>query len=153
MEPADAAPLSPSPETPRGEVEIKQDAAITIGEALIIAAAVPFPLGKSTLQRWARHWAEQGAASPVKCVLVTNRFGASYRIDRDDFEAWVLEQAQNGKPHEVPEDLARSHETPRDLMRPRETGSMTRMPSWRDASRNWRMRTCSSRSMPACAGS
>ncbi len=74
----------------QGEVEISQDAAITINEALIVAASVPFPIGKSTLQRWAKHWAEQGTASPVKCVLVTNRFGVSYRIDRDDFEAWAF---------------------------------------------------------------
>lgn len=131
MEPADTPNLAPSPETPQGEVEISQDAAIAIGEALIVAASIPFPIGKSTLQRWAKHWAERGAASPVKCVLVTSRLGSSYRIDRDDFEAWAFEQAQNERPAETPQDLprphetqgdpARSHETSRDAKRPHET--------------------------------
>lgn len=121
----------PPPDISQGEVEIAQDAAIAIGEALIVAASVPFPIGKSTLQRWAKHWAERGTASPVKCVLVTSRLGSSYRIDRGDFEAWAFEQAQNEKPAEVPQDLprpqetqgdlARSHEASRDAKRPHET--------------------------------
>src|SRR3989337_4282180 len=83
-----------SAETSRDAVEIRQDAAITIQEALIIAAEQSFPIGKSTLQRWAKVWAEHGAASSVKSVLVTNRAGSFYRLARDDFKAWLFDQQQ-----------------------------------------------------------
>src|SRR3990172_13356226 len=90
-----------SDETSRDEIEIRQDAAITIQEALIIAAEQSFSTGKSTLPRWAKVWAERRAASSVKSVLVTNRAGSFYRLDRDDFKAWLFDQKQNMRPGET----------------------------------------------------
>lgn len=112
--------LTPPHETPGDPVEIRQDAAITIQDALLIAAEVEFSIGKSTMQRWAKAWGDKGAASPVKSVLVTSRFGSTYRLDRDDFKSWVFEQMQNMRPGEALRDPVRSHETPQDLKRPRE---------------------------------
>jgi hypothetical protein len=118
MPPQDA---NRSDETSRDAVEIRQDAAITIQEALIIAAEQSFPIGKSTLQRWAKVWADRGAASSVKSVLVTNRAGSFYRLDRDDFKAWLFDQKQNMREGDVLRDPTMSHETSRDTERPRET--------------------------------
>ena len=56
-------------------------------------------------------------ASPVKSVRVTNRDGTSYRVSRSDFEAWAIEQSQNKKPRETPEDLMMPHETSQGLAR------------------------------------
>jgi len=112
--------LTPSHETPRDPIEIRQDASITIQEALLIASEEEFPVGKSTLQRWAKAWSEKSAASPVKSVLVTTRFGTTYRLDREDFKTWILEQKPNMRPGEVLQDPVRSHETSQDLKRPRE---------------------------------
>ena len=102
-------------------VEIRLDAAITIPEALLIATTEAFPIGKSTLQRWAKTWGLLGAASPVKSVLVTTRTGAAYRVDRDDFTAWLIEQKQNMRPGEMLKDPAIPQETPRDPVKPHET--------------------------------
>ena len=102
-------------------IEIRQDAAITIQEALIIAAEEFFPIGKSTLQRWAKVWAERSAASPVKSLLVTNRAGSIYRLDRDEFKAWIFDQKENMRPGETLQDPVGSRETPRDPARPRQT--------------------------------
>lgn len=118
MPPQDA---SRPDEIPREAVEIRQDAAITIQDALLIAAEQACPIGKSTLQRWAKVWAERGAASAVKSVLVTNRAGSFYRIDREDFKAWLFDQTQNMRPGEAPRDPAMSHETSRDTARPQQT--------------------------------
>ena len=107
-------------ETPRDAIEISQDTAITIQEALVIAAEQSFPIGKSTLQRWAKVWAERGAASSVKSVLVTNRAGSFYRLDREDFKAWLFDQKENMKDGEVLRDPMMPHETPRDTERPHE---------------------------------
>src|SRR3990170_362317 len=109
-----------SDETSRDAVEIWQDAAITIQEALIIAAEQSFPIGKSTLQRWAKVWAEHGAASSVKSVLVTNRAGSFYRLDREDFKAWLFDQKENMRDGEVLRDPMMPHETSRDTERPHE---------------------------------
>ena len=103
--------LTPPHETPRDPVEIRQDAAITIQEALRIATEDEFAIGKSTLQRWAKVWGDKGAASPVKCVLVTSRFGSTYRFDRDDFRSWIFEQKQNMRPGETLRDPVRPLET------------------------------------------
>ncbi len=109
-------PQSPaSQETPRDPIEIRQDAAIGIQEALLISADEAFPIGKSTLQRWARYWAQQGSLSPVKSILVTNRTGNAYRLDRDDFTAWLFEQKNNARSQETQRDPKGPHETPRDL--------------------------------------
>jgi len=113
--------LGASHETRQDPIEIRQDASITIQEALIIAAEEQFPIGKSTLQRWAKSWGDKGAASSVKAVLVTTRAGASYRLDRDDFNAWIFEQKQNVGSGETLRDPERSHETPRDPVRSHET--------------------------------
>ena len=117
-----------SAETSRDAIEIRQDAAITIQEALIIAAEQSFPIGKSTLQRWAKVWADRGAASSVKSVLVTNRAGNFYRLDRDDFKAWLFDQKQNTRPGETLRDPMMSHETPRDTARPQETSRGSERP-------------------------
>ena len=117
-----------SDETSRDAVEIRQDAAITIQEALIIAAEQSLPIGKSTLQRWAKVWAERGAASSVKSVLVTNRAGSFYRLDRDDFKAWLFDQQQNMRAGDVLRDPVMSHETPRDTARPQQTSRDTERP-------------------------
>jgi len=115
-------------ETSRDTVEIRQDAAITIQEALIIAAEQSFSIGKSTLQRWAKVWAERGATSSVKSVLVTNRAGSFYRLDRDDFKAWLFDQQQNMRPGETLRDPVMSHETPRHTARPPQTSRDTERP-------------------------
>jgi hypothetical protein len=125
MPPQDA---NRSDETARDAVEIRQDAAITIQEALIIATEQSFPIGKSTLQRWAKVWADRGATSSVKSVLVTNRAGSFYRLDRDDFKAWLFDQKQNMREGEVLRDPVMSHETPRDTARPQQTSRDTERP-------------------------
>jgi hypothetical protein len=125
MPPQDA---NGSDETSRDAVEIRQDAAITIQEALIIAAEQSFSIGKSTLQRWAKVWAERGAASSVKSVLVTNRTGSFYRLDREDFKAWLFDQQQNMRAGDVLRDPMMSHETPRDTARPQQTSRGTERP-------------------------
>jgi hypothetical protein len=112
-------------------VEIRHEDAITINDALLLAAQISFTIGRSTLQRWAKVWHELGSASQVKCVLVTTRAGSIYKLDRQDFEAWVLEQKENDRSHEIPQGLERpsetsqnpmrSPETPRDPVRPQET--------------------------------
>ena len=107
-------------EASRDLVEIKDDDAITIDEALTIATDLSFALGKSTLQRWGKHWREQPGGA-VRCVLVTTAGGKIYKLSRQDFEAWVFDQKQNDKSRETPRDLKRPLETPRDLERPRET--------------------------------
>src|SRR6202521_149833 len=118
MPPQDAAR---SDEAPREQVESRQEAAITIQEALMIAAEQSFTIGKSTLQRWAKAWAERGPASPVKSVLVTNRAGSFYRLDRDDVKAWLFDQQQNMRPGETVRDPMVSNETSRDTARPQQT--------------------------------
>ena len=76
-----------------------------------------FPIGKSTIQRWAKRWADQGAGGPVKSVLVTTRDGASYRLDRDDFTSWLIAEKNNTRPGKVLRDPMKSQETPRDPTR------------------------------------
>jgi hypothetical protein len=117
-----------SPETSRDPIEIRQDASINIQEALIIAAEQSFPIGKSTLQRWAKAWADRGAASPVKSILVTNRVGSAYRLDREDFKAWLFDQEQNMRPGETLRDPTMSDETSRDITRSRQTSRGSERP-------------------------
>ncbi|MFM1814261.1 MAG: hypothetical protein RLZ98_956, partial [Pseudomonadota bacterium] len=121
MDNENAVPAPEAEEIQRDEVEIRRVDALSVGEALALAHSLDYPIGKSTLQRWAKHWSEMGSGSPVKCILVTNRLGVAYRIDRSDFEAWVLEQQANQKSQETPPDLPRHQETSRDTDRPRET--------------------------------
>ena len=104
-----------SAETLRDPIEIRQDAAINIQEALFIAAEQSFPIGKSTLQRWAKAWADRGAISPVKSVLVTNRVGSAYRLDREDFKAWLFDQKQNMRSGETLRGPVLSDETSRHI--------------------------------------
>ena len=113
--------LSPSHEVPRDPVVLRQDAAITVQDALALAINENFPIGKSTIQRWAKTWSDQASVSPVKCVLVTTRTGASYQIDRDDFLSWLIEQKQNTRLGKVLQDPERPHETLKDPMRSRQT--------------------------------
>ena len=128
------SPISPiSRETSQSPVEvtISQANAILLSEALVIAREHNVPLGKSTLQRWAKAWAETPGA-PVKALLQVMRDGRHYEIDRDDFEAWLLDQAQNqevsrgpARPHETSQDPARSHKTSEDPERFREASHET----------------------------
>src|SRR6202521_3757280 len=115
-------------EAPRDSIDLRQDAAISIQEALIAAAEQSFPIGKSTLQRWAKVWADRGAASSVKSVLVTNRIGSAYRLDRDDFKAWLFDQKQNMRPGEILRDPMMPNETSQDTARPRQTSRGSERP-------------------------
>ena len=112
-------PLTPQ-ETPQDLIEIPDGDAITVDEAITIAGEMTFSLGKSTLQRWAKHWREKPGGA-VRCVLVTTTSGKIYKLSRDDFRAWIFDQQQNQKPHEIPQDLSRPHEVLRDPARSRET--------------------------------
>ena len=56
----------------------------------------------------------------MRCVLVTTSGGKIYKLHRDDFEAWVLDQQRNGRSRETPGDLKRPRETSRDPGRPHE---------------------------------
>ena len=114
-------PLLASPETPRGEVEIKQGDAITVNEALAFAQQEAFPIGKSTLQRWAKIWSELGINAPVKCVLITNRQGSVYKLDRSDFLAWVFDVKENDRSQQAPLDIVRPKEIQEDLAKHDET--------------------------------
>ena len=105
--------LTPPPEASRDPIEIRDEDAITIDEALLIATGNNYPLGKSTLQRWSKFWCDR--QGPVKSVLVTHAGGRFYKISREDFQAWLFDQSQNARPHETPQDLSRSQETSRDL--------------------------------------
>jgi hypothetical protein len=121
-----------SHEAPQDPIEIRQEDAITVQEALALATDQGFPIGKSTLQRWAKAWDERNESS-VRCVLVTTRNGKTYHLHRDDFMAWVFDQKQNMRPNETPQDptmsretskdFSGSHQTLRDPQRPRGTRS------------------------------
>ena len=111
--------LAGSPETPQDPIEIRDEDAITIHQALAFAHEQSFQLGKSTLQRWTKYWKEHPRGA-VRCVLVDTSAGRFYKLSRDDFEAWVFEQKQNDKSRETPRDLKRPQEVLQDLPRPRE---------------------------------
>ena len=123
-------PVTPVPdEASQGatEVTIPQANAILLAEALLIARNSNVPLGKSTLQRWAKVWAET-PGSDVKAVLQVTRAGRHYEIDRDDFEAWLLQEAENRRTlpnlsgsEETSQDLGRPYKTPQEFERPRQT--------------------------------
>ena len=111
-------------------VEIPSDRAIDIQEALSLATQEHYPIGKSTLQRRAMYWKELGAASPVKSVLVyaSGISQPGYRMDREDFLSWILQQKSMSKSPEASPDATRPLETPSDLMRPIETSPDRAMP-------------------------
>ena len=116
-------PLPPQ-ETSQDPVEIKEEDAITINEALALAEASSFPLGKSTLQRWAKVWHDHPGGA-VRCLLVTTRVGNFYKLSREDFEAWVFDQKENMRPPEAPQGLERPQETSQNLTRPHEASVET----------------------------
>lgn len=120
----DASDLVGPQQVSRDPIEIRDEDAITINEALTIASDRSFALGKSTLQRWSKFWYENPGGA-VRCVLVTNRDGNFYKISRDNFEAWVFDQKQNGQSRETPRDLTRPRKTSRDLERPSEASTET----------------------------
>ena len=120
MEQFNEAPEA-QPEVSQDSVEIRHEDAITINDALVLAAQISFTIGRSTLQRWAKVWHELAGASQVKCVLVTTRAGSIYKLDRQDFEAWVLEQKENDRSQEIPQGLERPSETSQNPMRSSET--------------------------------
>ena len=93
------------------EVTIAQSNAITLAEALVLARQTDVAIGKSTLQRWAKAWTEI-PNSPVKAILQVTRTGRHYEIDRDDYESWLLEQAEN---QQTPADPLRSDQVLQDL--------------------------------------
>jgi hypothetical protein len=111
--------LAPPPEASRDPIEIRDDDAITINDALAFAADLSFMLGKSTLQRWAKFW-EERPGGPVRSIIVTTTAGKFYKLSRQDFEAWVFDQKQNKKLPETPRDPTRPSKTSRDPERPRE---------------------------------
>ena len=115
MPPAD---LNAAQETPRDPIEIRAENAITIAAAVQLAHDASLPLGLSTLQRWAKNWYDQVDRSPVKTILVTTRAGKAYTLDKEDFEAWVFEQKQNGRSQEISLGLERPREISRDPKRP-----------------------------------
>jgi len=115
------APDLPRPqEVSRDPIEIRDEDAITVNEALTMASDLSFALGKSTLQRWARFWYERPGGA-VRCVLVTTRAGNVYKLSRENFEAWVFDQKQNDKSREISRDLLRPPKTSPNLERPHET--------------------------------
>lgn len=116
----DTNPTQPH-ETLQDMVEIRSENEITIPAAMQLAQDASLQLGLSTLQRWAKLWAQQGASAKVKAVLVTTRQGKLYKLDRLDFESWIFDQKQNARPLEAPQDLARSHDVSQDPAKPRET--------------------------------
>ena len=113
--------LDPSLEVPQDLIEIKEENAITLGAGLQIAHDASLPLGLSTLQRWAKIWREKGSQSPVKSILAITRSGKEYKIDRDDFTAWVLREKENAQPSETSRDPKRPLDVSRDPATPRET--------------------------------
>jgi hypothetical protein len=118
-------PDPPGPqEASRDPIEIREDDAITVHEALALASDLGFALGKSTLQRWALFWKDHPGGA-VRCVLVTTSGGNVYKLSREDFEAWVFDQKQNDKSREISRDPMRPPKVSRDLERPRETSTET----------------------------
>jgi hypothetical protein len=113
--------LDASLEAPQDPIEIKEENAITLAAALQIAQDASLSLGLSTLQRWAKIWREKGSKSPVKSILPITRSGKEYKIDRDDFTAWVLREKENARPSEVSQDPVRPRDVSRDPATPRET--------------------------------
>jgi len=114
-------PLDTPGETPRDPVHIADENAISIEQALGIAQQENVPLGKSTLQRWALAWKDQHSHSPVKSILWIVRGTKSYRLDREDFKAWIFEQKQNLRPNETLRGPDGPQETSPDPARPLET--------------------------------
>ena len=102
--------LTPPPEALRDPIEIRDEDAITIDEALVIASENSYDLGKSTLQRWSKFWEEKRGA--VRSILVTHAGGKFYKLSREDFQAWVFDRKQNARPPEVPQGLSRCQTAP-----------------------------------------
>lgn len=101
-------------------VQIPEHQQISITGALSIAIGEGLDIGKSTLQRHAKRWHEAGEASAVKCVLVTNRSGKHYALEREGFVSWVLDElAQQETTHDN-RDLGKSRETSQGALRPPE---------------------------------
>jgi hypothetical protein len=99
-------------------VQIPEHQQIFITSALSIAIGEGLDIGKSTLQRHAKRWHEAGETSVVKCVLVTNRSGKHYALDRETFVSWVLDElAQQETTHDN-RDLGESRETSQGRARP-----------------------------------
>ena len=94
------ASLRPQPEIQTAQdyepAVIPAENSITLKAALEIARAQNFKLELSTLQRRAKHWKALGTVSPVKSILVVlERTGSSYRLDREDFIAWIFNEKEN----------------------------------------------------------
>lgn len=101
-------------------VQIPEHQQISITGALSTAIGEGLDIGKSTLQRHAKRWHEAGEASAVKCVLVTNRSGKHYALDRESFVSWVLDElAQQETTHDN-RGLGKSRETSQGALRPPE---------------------------------
>lgn len=99
-------------------VVIAEENSITLDAALQLAAAERYPIAKSTLQRRAKQWREQGTAAAVKSVLIVlPSIGATYRIDREDFIAYIFDQKNNLRTHS-PEHAALEHQQTDPLPQP-----------------------------------
>jgi hypothetical protein len=96
--------LATPPETPQEVVEINEQNAITIDQALDIAKQEQVSLGKSTLQRWALKWKALHNESPVKAVIRISQTDRTYLLDREGFKVWLLERKQDLRPYEVLQD-------------------------------------------------
>ncbi len=115
--------LTRSHEIPQHPVEIPEDQRLSIVEALELAKVEGLKLGKSTLQRRTKHWHDLGEASAVKSILVTNREGHHYVLDRDSFLSWVLEELpQQGS--DTSANLTPPPEVSRDTVRQPQAGPM-----------------------------
>lgn len=110
-------PRETTPDAQPSSVQIPEDRQISITGALSLAIDEGLNIGKSTLQRHAKRWHEAGEASPVKCVLVTTRWGKHYALDRETFLSWTLDELAQQERSDAPQDLSRSHETLQDSVR------------------------------------
>lgn len=113
-------PAETIPETRASDVQIPEHQQIFITGALSIAIGEGLDIGKSTLQRHAKRWHEAGEASAVKCVLVTNRSGKHYALDRESFVSWVLDELAQQETTYEDRGLKPSRETSQGALRPPE---------------------------------
>lgn len=93
-------------------VTIPDENVISINEALALAAAEGYPMGKTTLQRKAKAWREAGHAAPVKSLLVMTPAGAIQRLDREDFLSWVFDMKNTLRRLPPQQDASRDLEVP-----------------------------------------
>ena len=84
---AAACDVAPPPVAP---VTIPEENVINITDALVLAAAEGYPMGKATLQRYAKTWREMGHAAPVKSIMPISPSGSIQLLDREDLLSWIF---------------------------------------------------------------